>query len=149
MNEIDLIIKRLERNGSPVDDVFYYTEGIVTGTSPYALNIGLVSGYPVGKCWFFGNVGMAITIGGVIVLTDINTLFMRFGSTFRGIDDLGPVDIYKGVNNGVNLRGDGQYQGNSKIYQIGFNWVTAVKQGFGAATFILDFAFNGFLFILK
>ena len=148
ITEIDLMIRYLEKLGTKVNDVCYYNEGMIAMAHGYSLDIGVISGYAAQKCWFFGEVNMSVTIGGVIDLGDANTLLIKFSSLIKGQYDLGSVDIYKGVNNGLNLRGDGQYQGSSRHYQMGFNKVDVTASDFGAATFVVDCAFNGYLFIM-
>jgi hypothetical protein len=148
MNEIDLIIRALERKGSPVEDVFYWNEGCLATNTGFWYRFGVADGLEYQRCWFFGNLSLKLHIAGVIVLTNQMRVAYGFSSTLRG-ENLGVLVGGIGVNYGVNLLGNGEYEGIKKLYQVGFNWMNVDTVGFGAATFDLVTNFNGFVFKLK
>jgi hypothetical protein len=148
MNEIDLIVKWLQKNSGPVDDVFYYHEYMTQNAAGH-WHLGLLGGYAEDRHFFFGNVNILTIIQGVILLTDQMLINHIFATYMTGNIPLGQTNIAIAVNSGVNLLGDGVYTGNKKVYQVGFNRLTTALSDFGAATFVQNITFNGFAFRMK
>ena len=44
---------------------------------------------------------------------------------------------------------NGLYEGNKRVYDMGFNRVVTTKNGLGSATFAVRYLFNGYLFIMR
>jgi hypothetical protein len=108
-----------------------------------------VEGYARNSHFFFGNVGIYTIINGVIVLTDRNVISHSYSTYIRGGASIGDTVVQIGVNCGTSLTGDGVYIGNKKLYQLGFNRLNYAVVDFGAATYMQDIIFNGFIFKLK
>ena len=149
MNEIDMIKRYLERHGSKVVDMFYFNDGFTTSADGFVFYAGLSMGYEFKDAWFFGHINMKVSFLGTIVLTDKNLLNIQFYSMLKGRDDVGYMNIYKGVNLGMSLMGDGTYEGISRYYSMGFNKIIITKLDFGATVFNVLLSMNGYLFLMK
>jgi hypothetical protein len=154
MNEIDLIKKYLEAGGNlgqgnRVTNISYYQEGALAIADAYVLNLGVITGNAIGQSFFFGNVNINITISGVVVLTNQMLLNLQFMTILKNMSETGYGATTMGVNCGMSLLGNGEYEGNRRLYGMGFNRVVINKNGFGAATFAVRMAFNGYLFSLE
>ena len=150
ISELQLIERYLERTGANmVTYVSYYHEGALVTVDATTINIGVVDGIPANKCWFFGEVNINATIAGVIVLTNQMLLNLQFMTILPGKTEVGYVAKTMGVGLGMSLLGNGEYEGCSRLYAMGFNRVVTNKMGFGAATFAVRYCFNGYLFTIR
>lgn len=146
--ELTLIVRKLEMMGKKVSNIYYHNETCLATVSGFQYQFGLVGGLTYGNCWFFGNIGIVLRMAGVIVLTNENDFAYTFSSTLVG-EDVATARGRIGVNNGLNLLGNGNYEGTKKIYQVGFNWFGMLALGIGAATFQMIVDFNGYVFKLQ
>jgi len=150
VNEIDLIVKWLQKNSGPVNDVIYHNEYHTLSASPDIWDLGIEGGgYEKEKHFFFGNLQMHTLVSGVIVLTDKMGIIVCPDTILSSGMAVAKTIITVGVNYGLNLAGDGTYEGNKKIYQVGCNKIITSVDDFGAADFYIDYTFNGFVFIMK
>jgi hypothetical protein len=149
MNEIDLIIRWLEKNSGQVDDVCYYHEFAMVNAGGAVWRPGIAQGGVINHDYYFGNLTIETLINGVIVLTDRNRIAHIYSTIMSGNVPLGEVNIMFAINSGADLLGDGVYMGNKKIFQVGFNRLDVVLDDFGAATFVQNIHFNGFMFRMK
>lgn len=147
MNEFDLIKKYLEKHSTKVIGIEYFDWNIVTVAVLAGTYLGAPQGEIPRQSWFFGHVNIVAKIGGVIVLT--NEMRLRF----QLVSDFGNIFQYNlitemGVNFGMSLLGNGEYEGVKRLYGCGFNRLELATYGFGAATFEVGMQFNGYLFRL-
>jgi hypothetical protein len=149
MNEIDLIVKWLEKNSGRVDDVCYYHEFAMINAGGAVWRPGIAQGGTINKDYYFGNLVIETEIAGVIVLTDANIIDHIYSTIMNGNVPLGEISLKIGVNIGADLVGNGHYVGNKRLFQVGFNRLDVVLDDFGAATFVQNIHFNGFVFRMK
>jgi hypothetical protein len=149
MDEIALIKKYLDKYGTTVINVEYYTEGHLAIADADVWNLGIIAGETVTRVWMFGNVHINTTIAGVINLADQNMLNLQFLTAIPGITEVGYAAHTMGVNLGMSLMGNGEYEGNKRLYGMGFNRVVTNTNDFGAATFAVRYCFNGYRFRIK
>jgi hypothetical protein len=147
MNEIDLIIKWLQKVSGKLSEAIYYHEtGELIGDN--VIFMGLENGYIEQKNFYFGNLNLHLTFGGVPVLTDANTINIATETWLRAVNMGGRNDWSMGINHGLNLLGDGSYVGDKKIYQAGFNRLIFLANDMGVATWNMKWTFNGFVFVM-
>jgi len=149
MNEFDLIKRYLEKSGAyRIVNVSYYNEGKQL-TANTTVMLGLVAGHPSGKVFCFGNLEISFSLGGVIVLTNGNSLWTKLQTTPPGLAEPGSYNNYLNIGAGLSLLGNGTYYGYKRIYGVGFNRIDFTAVDIGAATFVLNWNFNGYLFRLR
>lgn len=150
MNEIELIIRYLERHGSKVIDIAYHAEELyctsLVGTSYYP---GIISGFNFMDCFFFGNVTIYAEVSGVVDLANKMIIYTEFQVQLKG----GATVVHNmqtmGVAHNMNLMGNGEYVGNKRLYGMGFNRIDVGVEGFGAATLAQAMQVNGYLFRMR
>jgi hypothetical protein len=146
VNESELIAKYLSRAGIRVKDVLYYDQSF-TFTGAGTEQVGNIDGYIPEHCFFFGNVIIDDTLGGVIVLANQNMHTFFFTTLlFNGIERES-ARVSMAVNYGMGLLGNGVYQGYKRLYGVGCNRVTAGRIGCGASTISATISLNGFMFV--
>lgn len=149
MNEFDFIKKYLEKSGAyRLTDISYYNEGKSISASNTTM-IGAIRGIPPGYAYCFGNLDVSITMAGVIVLANMNKFWTKISTTLPGLSEIGFNDNYLCIGAGMNILGNGNYYGYKRFYGIGFNRLDFTSVDIGAATFVWNFNFNGYLFKLK
>lgn len=149
MTEIDLIVKYLEKYGTKVTEIDYYTEGHLATVDANVWEVGISEGELTTRHFFFGHVNINATISGVIVLTNQMLLNLQFMTIIPRRTEVGYAAQTMGVNLGMSLMGNGEYEGNKRLYGMGFNRAVTNKNGFGAATFAVRYCFNGYRFRLS
>jgi hypothetical protein len=146
MNELDLILKWLRKKSGPVKDVFYHNEFHTVSVSPDTWDLGGEDGFIKEKHFFFGNLQIHTLVSGVILLTDKMGIIVAPDTVFVSSVAMAKTIITLGINYGLNLTGNGEYEGNKKVYQLGCNKIITSVDDFGAADFYIDYTFNGFVF---
>lgn len=146
MSEIDLIVKYLEKRAGKVKDYTYYSE-VANLIADDVYKVGANDGYPDQDVFFFGHVSLDVLINGVVVLTNANLLVFNFNTTLKSRSTDSAFKM--AVNLGMSGLGDGTYVGEKRIYGIGFNRFSVAQSGFGAATYSVYMALNGYLFEIQ
>jgi hypothetical protein len=149
MNEIDLIVKWLQKIGGVVDDAFYYHELYQNTADGAFWYLGQAEGMDINKNFFLGNVEIHTTISGVVVLTNAMIINNDFNTVLKNSLVRGAFIYECGVALDMSLMGSGIYVGNRRLYGCGFNKMATSLTGFGAATFAQDITFNGYAFVMK
>jgi len=139
----------LNKHGTHIINVEYYHEGHNATSDTDVWDLGVVTGEQQSRLWCFGHMNISTTIAGVIVLTNQMMLDLEFTTILPGVTEVGYVNHAMGVNLGMSLMGNGEYEGRSRLYGMGFNRVVTNTLGFGAATFIVRYCFNGYIFRIK
>lgn len=146
-NEFELINKYLTRAGYRVKDVCYYDMSF-TFLGAGTQEIGWPDGYIAGHQFFFGNVSVDDTLGGVVVLANQNLHTFYFTTLLYNGIERESARLSMGVNMDMGLLGNGQYQGCKRLYGIGCNRVTAGQFGCGASTISATISLNGYIFVV-
>jgi hypothetical protein len=147
MDELDLIKGYLLKRGSKIMSACYYNESCLCTATGYTYNFGRVDGVTLGHAFLFGHVNLRAHVAGVINLANQMRLSYTFESYLWNWDEV-VLQSGIGVNYGLSLLGNGEYEGNKRIYGIGFSRFNLDAVGFGAATFDVVVNFNGYLFTI-
>ena len=149
MNEIDLIKRYLERSGAyRIKNIYYYNEGDNVDVATSVL-MGVVIGVQPEYVYCFGNLDCHIELSGVITLADKNKFRIKASTALPYLKENGFYETSLCIGGGLNLLGDGTYEGYKRIYGIGFNRLDLEALDIAAATFVLNYNFNGYIFILR
>ncbi len=152
MNEIDLIVKYLEKNNSEVLDMAYYSRhSILTVAHEYVVvaSAGALEGSDEEvKSFFCGNVSLMVSMEGVVNVVDRNQINIAFGTYNKNGRSEGPAINFAPGHN-LFLLGDGIYSGEKRLYGLGCTGMGVDTTDIGAATFSVVVCFNGYLFQIR
>ena len=148
MEEKDLFIRYIESHGSKVKDVIYHYEeyDVEADTVTY---VGKANGYIKNSCFLFGNVSVNTLVEGVITLGLANKYSVLLSIEFGSRTEPGSIEIINSIGDGLNLLGDGRYQGVKRVYGVGFNNLIINSEGIQDAIWETKVVVNGFLYILR
>lgn len=146
-NEFELIIKYLSRAGARVRDIVYFAESF-TFVDAGVQEIGQMQGFIPQHQFFFGNISIDDTLGGVVVLTNENLHTFFFTTLLYNDIEVESARVSMAIGAGLALQGNGEYLGCKRIYGVGCNRVTAGEFGVGAATLVATISMNGYMFTI-
>jgi hypothetical protein len=148
MSEMDAIMAFLKKVNSEVVDVIYVNDGWSWINAGGNYFVGSQLGYPDKTAWMFGNIYIDGYIDAGPTLAQKNEFAISFGNRFK--DNVTKVAVEKNIQigNGLNLVGNGQYCCNSRLYGVGFNYVSVSFNGI-TPTASLNIGFNGLLYIMR
>ena len=66
-----------------------------------------------------------------------------------GLNEVGFNENYLSIGAGLTKLGNETYYGYRRFYGIGFNRLDFTSVDIGAATFVWNYNFNGYIFILR
>ncbi|HUX55762.1 MAG TPA: hypothetical protein VMV77_02235 [Bacteroidales bacterium] len=144
MNEIDLIVKYLEKKGSKVADIAYHSGFEILSVHGSSVNVGRDEGLELDQCFFFGHIDFRCHIA---VLVDPNVVTVGFESRLKGRVDINNVITFAGPD--MIVLSDGALIQCKRIYGKGFNYIEAAVDGPADGNFQVSLNYNGYLFVMK